>query len=179
MNKYGHTDWLLAVCIFIMIVTACSPTLPMGTPTPSSPTQSPPSENTIPTAQIQRGWFVARILAKDAESKSPEEILRILVIQLLEHYKTQNESPTAAIKDYAFDGIGAILGVSHDPFNGIVASVKFSIIPVQTPNDWASLPVTIIGEDDTWWRLSGLFNAFREGEYFKLRMLNSSYYLDI
>jgi hypothetical protein len=90
---------------------------------------------------------------------APEEIVKTLVIQWLEHYKTQSQAPNVALKDYTLDKIN-LLDISSSSGFEIVAGVKFSIIPAQVPNDWASFPGDTISPNDVWWHLSTAFHKY-------------------
>jgi hypothetical protein len=114
--------------------------------------------------------FVALIRVEDVTAKSQEEITGILVSQWLDHNKTQSQSPSATIKDYTIDKVN-LLDPSCDPFFEIVAGVRFSIIPNQIPNDYASFPGELFNPNDIWWHLWAPFGIFKDGDFYKLRLV--------
>ena len=114
--------------------------------------------------------YVAHIRVEDVVAKSQEEVVSILVSQWLEHNKTQTGVPSAIIKDYTIDKV-YLKDPSCDPFFTIVAGVRFSIIPNQFPNDYASFPGDAINSNDVWWHLSAPFGIFKDGDSYKLRLV--------
>jgi hypothetical protein len=114
--------------------------------------------------------YIARVRIEDATNNSQEEIVTILVTQWLDHYKTQSQVPSATIKDYSVDKIN-LLNPFCDQFFEIVAGVRFSIIPVQVPNDYVGFPGEAINPNDVWWQLSAPFGIFKDGEFYRLRLV--------
>lgn len=182
----------LMVFSLIVFVTACSPAIknkelpPASSPSPTSTimpsptlTATPPS-GFIPNHFVENDnfgdGFIARILIKDTNKLSQEDIAANLVSLLLEHYKTTKElSPRIAIKDYENVYVYKLIkdNNNYDDFFDIVVFVKFSIIPLDPPsaNDWASLPGDGISLTDPWWHLGSVFGIFQDGEYFRLRIM--------
>jgi hypothetical protein len=113
--------------------------------------------------------YVAHIPIEDVASETPEAIMRILVNQWLEHYKTGSTVEGATIKDFQLDEVTLLKRMEHAP--AIVASVRFSIIPSQIPNDWASFPGDEIKPDDVWWRLVAPFGVYQDKDSFWLKLM--------
>jgi hypothetical protein len=114
--------------------------------------------------------YVSRVSIQDVINEDQQDIVFILVNQWLGHYKTQSQSISAAIKDYSIDKIN--LGDPFcNPFFQILASVRFSIIPSRTPNDYASFPGDTISPNDVWWHLVAPFGVFKDGNDYRLRLV--------
>ncbi len=106
---------LLALSMMALIV-ACSPVtyIQASTPTPLSASTSTITSlpNITPTLQPTDvhnhdeqndsfgDGFVARVLIKDANNLSREDILTKLVTLMLDHHQTKSQDPDIAIKDY-------------------------------------------------------------------------------
>lgn len=190
MKKKRNYFKQIAIMFFMAIyVAACSantkikesPTalsaLPTSTLAPT-PSVTPTLQNTdVPNHYDQNDTFgdgfIARILIKDTNNLSQEDILTKLVNLYLEHYKTKSLAPRVTIKDYKDVSVSKVIkdNNNYDGFFEIVAFVKFSIIPAEIPNDWASLPGDPISSNDPWWHLGTVFGYFRDSEYFRLRMM--------
>jgi len=179
MKKTCNNDivWILSACMTI-IFTACTSTLasqmPTISPSPTS-TQTPIATKSTPADEHTNSdnfgdGYTSRVPIKDFNNLAPEEIVKTLVIQWLEHYKTQSQVPNVALKDYTLDKIN-LLDISSSSGFEIVAGVKFSIIPAQVPNDWASFPGDTISPNDVWWHLSAPFGIFKDGEYLILKLV--------
>src|SRR3990172_8665338 len=89
-----------------------------GTPAVSAPRCQPPGYPA--TIHYVSGdnfgdGYISRIPIEDVSDKSQEEIMRLLVTQWLEHYKSQTKGTCATIKDYAI-GLIVVLDSSCDPF---------------------------------------------------------------
>jgi hypothetical protein len=144
-----------------------------------SPTQLPLAGNITPTDDFANrkndfgDGYIAHVTIEDVEGLDKEEIVRILVAQWLEHYKTQSTQTDASIKDYTVDEITLVeRNVGSDP--SIVASIRFSIIPVQIPNIWAVFPGDVVEPDDSWWHLEKLLGVYGEppnSDYYWLRIM--------
>ncbi|GEM_PF-1764014 len=149
-----------------------------GHPTRSA-TVTPLAGNITPTDDFANrknsfgDGYIAHVLIEDVEGMDKEEIVRILVEQWLEHYKTQSTQTDAMIKDYTVDEITLVdRNVGSDP--SIVASVRFSIIPVQVPNIWAVFPGDAVEPDNNWWHLEkllGVYGGPSNSEYYWLRIM--------
>ena len=167
----GTIIWILGTCMTIFL-TACTSTLvsqiPTISPSPTATKSTPANEYT--NSDNFGDGYISRVPIKDFNNLAPEEIVKALVIQWLEHYKTQNQAPNVALKDYALDKINLLDNSSSSGFE-IVAGVKFSIIPAQIPNDWASFPGDTISPNDVWWHLSAPFGIFKDSEYLILKLV--------
>ena len=152
--------------------TAMLTVTPVAAAIPTAFCQPPGYPGTIhyATGDNFGGGYIARVRMADVTNKSQEEIVINLVNQWLEHYKTQSKSPSAAIKDYVIDKID-LYDPSCDPFFEIVAGVRFSIIPNQIPNDYASFPGDPIATNDVWWHIAAPFGVFRDENYYRLRLV--------
>lgn len=134
-----------------------------------------PLENPVPTDEylVRKNDFgdgyIAHIPIEEANGASQEQIVEILVIQWLEHYKTQSKETRATIEDYKVDHVKLSERSQTDP--EIVAGVSFSIIPAQIPNDWASLPGDEIKPDDIWWHLVATFGVYKDENHYWLKLL--------
>ncbi len=158
-----------------------SPTVPSPLPTStftSTLSITPTFQNTdVPNHYDQNDTFgdgtIALILIKDTNKLNQEDILTKLVNLWLEHYKTKSMAPGATIKDYKDVSVSKVIkdNNNYDGFFAIVALVKFSIIPAEIPNDWASLTIGTTEPNDPWWLVGTVFGYFRDGEYFRLRMM--------
>jgi hypothetical protein len=177
---------ILASCQIskIDLVTAPSVTLVFETKTVVAPTPIA-TETFIPMACLSPGYpgtihyanedkygdgYIARMPIKDVTGLNYDEIVKILVTQWLEHYKTQSSVASAAIKDYAVEKI-SLLDSSCDPFFKFVAGVKFSVIPSQVPHDMGSFPGEGYKEGDPWWHIGAPFGVFVDGENYRLRLV--------
>lgn len=97
--------------------------------------------------------------------------MQVLVTQWLEHFKISSKVSTVAIKDFALDDSITILDNPPDSGYDMVAGVKFSIIPAQIPNDWASFPGETLLPDDVWWHIGAPFGIRKEGEDYILELV--------
>ncbi|MBI2758751.1 MAG: hypothetical protein HYX49_08745 [Chloroflexi bacterium] len=114
--------------------------------------------------------YIARVAIKEMYGKSNGEIILILVNQWLEHYKAQSKSASAVIMDYKIEKVN-LFDPSCDPFFEIVAGVNFSIVPAQIPNDYASFPSRNSLNDGKWWEIGAPFGIFKDGDFYRLRMV--------
>ena len=167
---------IFSIFIFAYIFTACSfiypDQIPTTSPTPVQPTlivKSIPTDEYINPHNFGDG-YIARIPIKDFNNAVSEEIVKALVTQWLEHYKTQSQASDFMIKDYTFDQINLLDNSSNSGFE-IVAGVRFSIIPAKIPNEWASFPGDTVSPNDIWWHLGAPFGVFREEPYFVLKLV--------
>jgi len=120
------------VIILIAILVSCTP----GQTTPTT-------EGAVPANNFSRkndfgDGYISHVLIHEVDSETPEMITKILVTQWLDHYKTGSTPKMAAIMDFQLGEIKLLKRMKNDP--SIVASVWFSIIPSQVPNDWTSFP---------------------------------------
>jgi hypothetical protein len=175
----------------IVFVTACNPAInnqeltPISLPSPTSTITPSPSITPIPqyNTDVPNHYdqndnygdgFKALILIKATNNLSSEDIVTKLVTTWLEHFKTTKSlTPRAMINDYKDVYVYKVIhdNNNYDGFFDIVAFVKFSIIPAQTPSDWANLLTDSITEEDLWWHMGTVFGFFRDGEYFRLRSM--------
>ncbi len=127
---------MLLVIILAAILISCTPkqtlTPVIFQPTFSlSPAKTSSAENATPTDEFSRkndfgDGYIAHILINDVNSANPEAIIKILVTQWLEHYKTGSTAERAMIRDFQLGEITLLERTKNDP--SIVASVWFSII---------------------------------------------------
>jgi len=134
----------------------------------------PAIESAVPTVEFSRkndfgDGYIAHIVISDVSSETPEMMVNFLVTQWLEHYKTGNTADRAEIKDFQIGEITLLERMKNDP--SIVASVGFSIIPSQIPNDWASFPGDGIKPDDSWLHLYAPFGVYQDKEYYWLKLM--------
>ncbi len=190
MNKIlNYFNQFITLFIAIVLITACNPTvvslIPTNSPLPSptltitpSSTQTMTPQNTdVPNHYDQYenfgDGFVARILIRDTNNLSREEIVIKLVNLLLEHYKTNSLAPRMTIEDYKEVHVIKFIkdNNNYDGFFTIVAYVQFSIIPADVPiaNDWMSLSANV-SPINSWWLIGSVFGVFRDGEYYRLRI---------
>jgi hypothetical protein len=148
--------------ILNVILTGCS-TQEQTTVIPSSSTP-----RIIPTSSFGVG-DIASISLEEAANLSNEEIVRVLVSQWLESYKTDSSNPDAIVA-YKVKEV-SIQNPPADVGSGMIAIVTFAIQPVGVPNNWASLPSENggISEDDPWWHLGATFKIILDGENLILR----------
>lgn len=178
----------IAVFSIMILVTACCSGI--TSPTPTNTTLPPPTSMITPSPSITPipqytdvpnhydqndnfgDGFIARISIKDTANLSREEIITKLVSLWLEHYKN-SLAPRATIKDYKDVYVNKLIedNNNYDGFFDTVASVRFSIIPSGIPSDWASVPGEPIDPNDPWWHLVTVFGYFKDGDYFRLRMM--------
>jgi hypothetical protein len=159
------------------MVTMTATALPTTTATalpPRTRTNTPigPTEEFLRKNSFGDG-YIAHIPISEVKGISNEEIVNILVVQWLEHYKIESTAVDAVIKDYKIEGIGLMDG-RNDGDPAILAGVEFSIIPGQIPNVWASFPGEAISADDPWWHLVISFGVYGHGpkdDYYWLRIL--------
>lgn len=130
--------------------------------TVATKTLSPSPIVYIPTP-FDDGEYIASIVRHDVENLPDEEIVKLLVSQWLEGYKTEVSSQDA-ILDYEID---EVVIQTHLP-DTFLAIVKFAILPSKVPNNWVCLLSKVV-ENDPWWYLSGAFRVIQDGEYFRLR----------
>lgn len=192
-NIIGHIVANLPVVALIsaLCFSACVNSLPPSSPTlePTQPLPAPtealsspsslnptPVVNPIPTDQYSRqdnfgDGYIARIPIQDVQGSSPEEIVKLLVAQWLEHYKTASQAPDATIEDYEIREV-SLMDNTINPGYEIVAGVLFSIIPTQELNQWGGFPIDEADQQDIWGAsLWAPFGVFREGENFRLRLV--------
>lgn len=164
-------------------ITGCNSTIKQTSTSSSLLTPQLTAENATPTnipysnipyyGNNFGDGYIPWYLTKEAGNLSPEDLVRIMVTQLLEHYKTQSKAPKAAIKDYKLGVINVIKAITNDPnFYEILGGVQFSIIPAQIPSDWGSFPGEGATPGDSWWHLGTGFIIFRDGGYFRLQLRN-------
>jgi hypothetical protein len=151
-----------------------TPTLTLSSAVVSIPCQ-PPDSGYPATIHYENednfgDGYISRMKIEDVATKSDEEIVSILVTQWLEHYKTQSNAPIATIKDYKVEKI-TLYDASCDPFFEIVAGVRFSIIPAQVSNDYASFPADQLDPNDVWWHTGAPFGIFKDGDFYRLRLV--------
>lgn len=164
---------ILSLCIAIMAcrffsLSQAQTVSPVLTLSPFEVTNIPTGE---PTHSVSFGdGYIARVPIDDHYHSTPEQIVQALVTQWLEHYKSGSKVSTATIKDFA---LGRITFLDNQVGSGfdIVAGVKFSIIPTQIPNDWASFPGDAISPNDVWCHMGAPFGILKEGEYFILKLV--------
>lgn len=164
----GIIIWILGTYM-VLILTACTTTSILPTISPS-PTTTPTPANEYTNSDDFGDGYISRISIKDLNNLTPEEIVQELVINWLDHYKNQSEAPSDALIDYTLDEINILNDSSNSGFE-MVAGVKFSIIPTQIPNDWASFPGNAISQNDVWWHLSAPFGILKEGDFFILKLV--------
>jgi hypothetical protein len=142
-------------------------------PTPRfHPVCGPPQGDEFAGEDAFGDGYISHIPIPDVRNSDSREIVRVLVHQWLEHYKTASQSPTAAIKAYSIDTI-TIGDPFCNPFFQIYASVGFSIIPFEIPTDFAPFPApTPINPNDPWWHLFAPFGVFRDGDNYRLRLVS-------
>jgi hypothetical protein len=134
-----------------------------------APVQIPASTEKFTRNNDFGDGYVAHIPIDDVASETPEAIVKILVTQWLEHYKTESTAKLAMIKDFQLGEVTLLERTEHDP--SIVASVSFSIVPAQIPNDWASFPGEEIKPEDQWWYLVAPFGVYQDPDYYWLKLV--------
>jgi len=152
-----------------------TPVLPTDTPPPPSDTPFPVTDApALPTEEFTRtttggDGYVAHVPISEVEQKSHEEIVTILVTQWLEHYKTESSQLDAKLKDYKIDEI-SIISDAEDISPFIIASVSFSVIPVQIPNMWRCREMDI---NEPWCHSGLRFGVYGKvtGPYYWLRIM--------
>lgn len=174
MKKTVFLGKLVLFYIFLIWITGCSSVAPSN----SQPSVTQNLENAIRIDEFTLkndfgDGYVAHILVEDVKQVDQDEIVKTLVRQWLEHYKTQSIQSDVMIKEYELNEIKLVKGLyNNNP--AIVASVKFSVIPKQIPNGWASFPGSEITPNDTWWHLEVLFGIYgndKESKYYWLKIL--------
>lgn len=159
---------LLAIFLAMVLSSCASVQIPASTKIPSA-------VSVVPTEEFARkndfgDGYAAHIPIKDGASETPEAIIKILVIQWLEHYKTGSAAERAMIRDFQLSEVTLLQTTEHEP--SIVASVSFSIVPAQIPNDWASFPGDKIKSEDKWWRLAAPFGVYKDPYYYWLKLVS-------
>ena len=122
-----------------------------------------PTSANIATPSFGKG-DIAKVPRKEAENLSDEEIVKLLMSQWLEGYKT-NTSSQDAITDYK---LKEVFIQSSSP-SSITAIVTFDVQPVGVPNNWAQIGIESVTENDVWWPLGGTFQVIMDDEYCVLR----------
>src|SRR5215208_6867613 len=155
---------ILFVIILTTIVISCVPLQ----------TASPIVQSVIPTDGFSRrndfgDGYISHVSINDVNSETPEMIVKILVNQWLDHYKTGSTVEMATIEDFQVGEITLLERMNNDP--SIVASVEFSIIPSQIPNDWASFPGDGITSEDSWWLLYAPVGVYQDKDYYWLKLM--------
>ena len=124
-----------------------TPVRPTDTPLPPSDTPIPITDTpTLPTEEFTRtvdykDGYVAHIPISEAKDLSSEEIVKLLVTQYLEHYRTGTTLPEWKLFQYQIEKVT----IRFEDKNGnpfIKATVRYSVIP-DTP--WFS-PAILITE---------------------------------
>lgn len=157
----------------IFLASSCAPAIQATSypnPLPPVETKTPLAtlsldQTALPTPSFGTG-YLANIAVNDVLNNSNEEIVKLLVSQWLEGFKTGMTSYDA-IKNYSVDRVTIR---SHDA-SEIIASVIFSIQPVEYSQNWASMVTSDSNSNDPWWHLGATFGIFRDGEYFRLKLL--------
>jgi len=155
----------LAIAVSVISLVGCTTDVYTNADTPALPDEEF-------TRRIGFGdGYAAHIPISEAEQKSHEEIVNILVTQWLEHYKTESAQSDVRLIDYEIDEV-IITSDAEDISPFIIASVQFSTIPVQTPNDWAGALINI---DEPWWHLRAEFGVHGKvtGPYYWLRIISA------
>src|SRR5258706_9817165 len=140
MNKKLSFIWQLILLIIFSLLAACAQNATNLALTQTMTLQNTDVPNHYDQYESFGDGFVARILIKDTNNLSREEIVIKLVNLLLEHYKTNNLVPRMTIKDYKDVNVKIIEDTNnYDGFFTIVASITFSIIPTNVPtSNWLS-----------------------------------------
>lgn len=119
--------------------------------------------------------FIAHIPI-DTSPSDPQEIVRVLVTQWLEHYKAGTTQPMMMVNDYKINDIRLGEKTADDPT--ITAGVDFSVVPAEVPNNTSDIPRTIWygsllhSREGSWWRLILTFNVYeRDQTWYWLRMV--------
>lgn len=99
---------------------------------------------------------------------SSNEILLFLISKWLGE-KTQTTIPEEKITDFLINSDIKLL--DWEPQSGflLVASVKFSVVPLQVPNNWGAILVETPEKGDVWWHLASSFGLENDGTNFILR----------
>jgi hypothetical protein len=157
------------------IATATPSTTPVATNTfPALPSSIGPTEEFSGKNSFGDG-YIAHIPINDVRDMRPEEIVRVLITQWLEHYKTDNHQPDVMIKDYKIKEISHVDAETHEnnPTLPITAGIKFSIIPpAQIPKEWRCLPESTTGP---WCQLQLAFAVYgneNTSQYYWLKIIN-------
>lgn len=133
------------------------------------PNTSTPSSGEFTRTNNFGDGYVAHILIEDVSQMKEEDILRLLVMQWLDHCKTEEMDTDAVIEDFTIDNIRPleVHGYYNEPI--FKATVDFSIITKQDPPyAWGSM---MIKPDGPWLRLSttlGVFGNKNESPYYWL-----------
>jgi hypothetical protein len=110
--------------------------------------------------------FIARIPIAEVDDKSPEEIMDILINRSLEHYLNNEMESYYRLSDYFVYKI-EIKDYYRPPYE-IFAEVQYFIKPSQRPNGWLAGSVSY---NRGWEGVNKVFGIFKDGDYFRLRML--------
>lgn len=158
----SSTIRIIVVILIILGIASCSSPTPATTPTLP----------VLPTDQYSRSddfgdGYIANIKVEDVNNNSPEEIIKILVTQWLEHYKTESSDPDTSLIDYSIDEVFIKENVSDDIYI-IVAGVSFSIYPKKFPNNFGSFPGEYV---PPWDHISAPFGVIHIGDYYYLRLV--------
>jgi hypothetical protein len=168
----GYSTQTLLAKIIKPTSTDVAPLIPGPTSTPrfKPVCANPPPVDHYAHSDAFGDGYVARLSVRDAANLDHKELLRALVKQWLEHYKTHNKPVSAALKAYSINEIN--LGDPYcDPYFIILGGVKFSITPVQIPNEYASFPADNTDPTDATWFLSAPFAVFKDGDDYRLRLV--------
>lgn len=153
---------IISILIILGVISCSSPSPTITSTLPA-----------LPTDQYSRNddfgdGYIANIKVEDVKNNGPEEIIKTLVTQWLEHYKTESTDPDTSLIDYSVDKISIIENMSDDTYI-IVAGVSFSIYPKKFPNNFRSFP----GEpySPPWEHISAPFGVIHINDYYYLRLV--------
>lgn len=120
--------------------------------------------------------YIPRLSIEGVKNLPEEEIVRLLVDQWLEHYKTDCQDPYYQLETYSVGNIR--LDTAQYGYE-IVANIQYEILPMQpltadytgeaAPNGWYAFPGKFLPDGTE--QLGAYFGVFREGDHYRLRML--------
>lgn len=161
----------LAIATLVVILAGCTSSVKDTPEISVSPTKEFTGKNSFGDG------YIAHIPINDVKEASQEEIVKILVTQWLDHYKTESTQSDAIVKDYTIDKITLIDIKTHkdDPAMPIIAMVKFSIIPPeQIPNEWRCYSTS---PDKPWCHVElrfGIYGNEEVSQYYWLGIMSNA-----
>jgi hypothetical protein len=112
--------------------------------------------------------YVARIPIEEVEGTNPDEILRLLLNQWLDHYRTNCTDVDFKLEDYAIESV-VQLDAKYRRYE-MIASTIYTIRSSYPPTpDWDAGCAEI--QANGWTRRCDTFGYFRDGPYFRLRLM--------
>lgn len=152
------------------LITACLPVTYPELKTPPPETTSFPFQVFTYNKNFGDG-YIARIPTKEFEGSPSEEIIKILLAEWFDYFKTQTQNTDYKIRDYKIEDI-TLIDIPEGSRYKYVAKVRFSVIPVLTLSQWMGISENAIEQpDNIWWNSTVFFGVTSVDDVFNLFLL--------